>query len=70
MSLRKFYFDSIVRARLRHERYGQAMFNNLCEHKPILAEAVRGTEKDPFYCTSPNDQRFDAFIAYIESNWE
>ena len=67
--LHKFYFDSITRARLKKERYGQAMFNHLCEVRPDLAEQIRGTDKDPFYCTSPMDPKFDAAIAFIEANW-
>jgi hypothetical protein len=45
------------------------MFNHLCEVRPDLAEQIRGTDKDPFYCTSPMDPKFDAAIAFIEANW-
>lgn len=70
LSLHKFYFDSITRAREKHERYGQALFNHLCVVRADLSGQVRGTmDKDPFYCTSPKDKRFDAFIAFIEENW-
>jgi hypothetical protein len=68
-SLHKFYFDSIIRARRNQERYGQAMFNHLCEVRPGLSEMVRGTNMDPFYCSSPMDAQFDRFVAFIEQNW-
>ncbi len=75
--LHKFYNDGMVRARDTKERYGQAMFNHLHEVQPELAEKVRGTEMDPFYCSSgsvkdlirPNDSRWDRFVQFIETNW-
>ena len=69
LSLHKFYFDAITRARVTRERYGQAMFNHLWEVRPDLSEQVRGTDKDPFHVQSFEDPRWDAFIAFIESNW-
>ncbi len=69
LSLHRFYFDAITRARLKRERYCQAMFNHLCEVRPDLSEKVRATAMDPFYCTSPNDPKFDRFIEFIEKNW-
>ena len=70
LSLHKFYFDSITRARVNRERYGQALFNHLCEVRPDLSEKIRGDmDLDPFYCESPTHPRFDKFIAFIEENW-
>lgn len=69
ISLHRFYFDSATRARINRERYGQAMFNHLCEVRPELAEQCRATNKDPFYCSSPTDPNFDRFISFIESAW-
>jgi hypothetical protein len=69
VSLHKFYFDSIVYCRQTGQRYGQGMFNHLLEVRPELAEAVRGTNRDPFHCVSPTDPRFDRFVEYIESEW-
>ncbi len=69
LSLHKFYFDGITRARMKGERYCQAMFNHLCEVRPDLSEKVRASDMDPFYCATPNDPKFDRFIAYIEKNW-
>lgn len=69
LSLHKFYFDGITRARKTGERYCQAMFNHLAEVRPEIAEAVRGTVCDPFHAQSPTDPRWDRFVAYIESHW-
>lgn len=68
-SLHKFYFDSITRAREKRERYCQAMFNHLSVVRPDLSEQVRGTEMDPFHCTTLQDPRWDKFVAFIETNW-
>lgn len=67
--LHKFYFDGIVRARKNNERYCQAMFNHLVEVRPDLAEQVRGSDMDPFYCQTPQDPRWDRFVNFIETNW-
>ena len=75
ISLHQFYFDAIVwnRARLNEGgetwRYGQIMFNYLCIVRPDLGEKVRAQDHDPFYCSSPADPRFDAFVEFIETNW-
>lgn len=69
LSLHEFYFDSITRCCKTGERYGQGMFNHLCEVKPDLAEKVRGTNMDPFYCSSSMEAKFDRFITFIEANW-
>lgn len=69
-SLHKFYFDSQTRARVTRERYGQAMFNHLHEVRPDLAEAVRSTDKDPFYVERLDDPRWDKFVEFLEANWD
>lgn len=69
LSLHQFYFDSITRSRVNRERYGQAMFNHLCEVNPSLAGMVRGSSKDPFYCSSPTEKKFNDFIEFLEANW-
>lgn len=33
-------------------RWGQAIFNVLCEMRPDLSEQIRGTDFDPFYDNS------------------
>lgn len=67
--LHKFYSDAVTRSSRTSERYGQAMFNHLCEVRSDLAEKVRGTDMDPFYCESRDDDRFKKFIRFIELNW-
>lgn len=69
ISLHKFYFDAISRARNTGERYGQSMFNHLWEVRPDLSEQIRGTDKDPFYVLRLHDPRWDAFVEFIEKNW-
>lgn len=69
ISLHKFYFDGIVRACRTQERYGQAMFNHLCEVRPEMAKMIRGTLNDPFHAESPQDPRWDRFVKFIETNW-
>ena len=77
ISLHQFYFDAIagnikrLSENLHAERwrYGQIMFNHLLTVKPELAERVRAQSYDPFYCDSPADPRFDAFVEFIETNW-
>lgn len=68
-TLHKFYFDAICRANREAERYGQSMFNHLCKVRPDLAEKVRGTDMDPFYCQSPANDQFDRFARFVELNW-
>lgn len=69
LSLHKFYFDAIQRARREGERYGQAMFNHLCSVRPDLSEKVRGSDMDAFYVEKLSDPRWDRFVEYIEKNW-
>lgn len=45
------------------------MFNQLHEDRPALAEQVRASDKDPFYCAGVNDPKWDAFVQFIETNW-
>lgn len=71
ISLHQFYYGGIVRSATNRERYGQAMFNHLVEIRPDLAEKIRGTNMDPFFCNRPNDPsgKFDRFVQFIEENW-
>ena len=48
-----------------HLRKGQHLFNLLHEHKPQLANQIRGTGLDPFY----RDNRLDDVVAWIACNW-
>jgi hypothetical protein len=69
LPLHKFYFDGITRASKTRERYCQAMFNHLSIVRPDLSEQVRGTDMDPFYCTTPKGPRWDKFVEFIETHW-
>lgn len=68
-SLHDFYYSAQKIAALYGQRYGQALFNRLCEVRPELAEQVRATDMDPFYVTMPQDPRLLRFIEFIEANW-
>lgn len=65
--IQKFYLDSMSRAAENNERWGQAMFNRLYEINPELAEEIKGTDKDPFYCQFVRDPKLLAFIEFVES---
>jgi len=70
MTIHKFYFDAVViMNKNKHLRYGQVLFNHLADVRPDLSEKIRGTDIDPFYLSSPRDERFDAFATFIEKNW-
>jgi hypothetical protein len=43
-------------------RAGQRAFNELYDEDPVTADAIRGTEFDPFYL----DERLPAFHARVE----
>jgi hypothetical protein len=69
MNLHEFYFGVWTTARHYQWRIGQALFNNLAELRPELAEHIRGSAIDPFYASIPTDERYDGAIKYIEANW-
>lgn len=46
-------------------RRGQYLFNTLNEVRPDIAEAIRGTDVDPFY----TDHRIPAAMARIAELW-
>jgi hypothetical protein len=70
MSLHQFYVGVIAyKSANPFQRYGQAMFNHLVTVRPDLAEMVRGTNCDPFYCLSQTEPRFDKFTNFIEKCW-
>lgn len=69
VTLHRFYFDAITRARTNGERYGQAMFNHLYQVRPDLSEQIRGSNKDPFYISGLSDPIWDRFVEFIETNW-
>lgn len=69
ITLQQFYLDIDAHARTRKWRYGQAAFNYLQNIRPDLADAVRGSNMDPFYVQQFPDDRWERFVAYLESNW-
>lgn len=69
MSLKEFYAQAAIRAKMYKWRLGQAAFNYLVDVRPDLSEAVRATDKDPFYASDKADPRWLKFKAYVEANW-
>lgn len=67
--LHKFFQDAEERGALTGERYCQAMFNHLHEVRPDLAEAIRGSDKDPYYSVGPQTSEWTRFVAYLQENW-
>lgn len=51
------------------QRLGQALFNQLRDSQPRLAEQVRGTHLDPFHKKDVSDIPQD-FWDFIVENWE
>ena len=43
-------------------RWGQTLFNVLCEYRPDIAEKIRGGPMDPFY----SNLNADAFLDTVE----
>lgn len=61
---------SIVYEKLKNSgqdswRYGQAYFNLLSNHRPDIAEQIRGTKLDPFYKDEVKKETHD----FVESQW-
>lgn len=49
---------------------GQTLFNTLLNHRPDLAEALRGSfDKDPFFADTKDDPRYVNAVAFIKENW-
>lgn len=68
--LHKYFQDAYKRHKNTGERLGQAMFNHLFEIRPKLANAVRGTDNDPFYSASTYEHRLMTnFRCFISENW-
>ena len=70
-NLYKYFQDAYKRQADTGERLGQAMFNHLLIIRPKLANAVRGTENDPFYSAStPEHKPMVNFRRFIAANWD
>jgi len=50
----------------RDLRLGQLFFNDLCKVRPMIAEALRGTNLDPFY----RDEISFPTTAYVKARWD
>lgn len=62
------FYDGWVEAMQMHPewRRGQAFFNVLCNYDPAAAEAMRGTDIDPFY----DNKRIPQAIWFVAERWE
>lgn len=49
-------------------RWGQTFHNRLSEVRPGLSDALRGTEIDPFYKSSPGECQ--EAISYVDERWD
>lgn len=48
-------------------RYGQALFNTLSMHNPVIADMVRGSQFDPYY-VEEDSTTINLFLEYIQNN--
>lgn len=72
MTLEEFYIAASDRKQRTGERYGQALFNLLAEVRPDLADLIRSTDKDPYFCEDVvygGDQRMEDFIRFLADAW-
>ena len=69
LTLHRFYFDAISRARNKKERYGQAMMNHLRQVRRDLYLQIRDTDKDPYNIRYLTDPEWDRFVEFVEVNW-
>lgn len=51
-------------------RYGQIIFNEFSEARPVLAEEMRGSMVDPFYCSDNDSTRHTVALEWIKERWE
>ena len=65
------YFLRVVKEMSQHRgvmRFGQMLFNVLHEMRPELANAVRGSELDPFY--TQDEEVLSNFLVYVVEEWD
>jgi hypothetical protein len=67
MNVGKFLHEAQALAQSKGWRYGQACFNLLLDKSPEMAEAIRGTDKDPFYA-GRDSERFRKFVEYLNAS--
>jgi uncharacterized protein (DUF1786 family) len=73
MKLHEFWIlVGMQRAQHSSERLGQIAFNILEENRPEMANAIRGSDMDPFYVSDAMtsfDKRMDRFVTWLSENW-
>ena len=67
-NVNKFYLAVEERFQSEDERFGESLFNELANQHPRLANAIRGTQLDPFYCDDSTDPRVLKCVEFIEEN--
>lgn len=67
MNVGKFLHEAQIMAKVTGQRYGQACFNLLLDKSPEMAEAIRGTDKDPFHA-GRDSERFRKFVEYLKEH--
>jgi len=50
-------------------RIGQALFNHLLDVRPLIADALRGSNIDPFYSNSTDSTHYKMAVKFIEMWW-
>lgn len=70
MTFEQFYTKAnhLCHNRLPHTRIGQTLFAYLYQIRPDLANALTGSESDPFFRES--EEVYGKFWNYVQSNWE
>ncbi len=65
------FFAEVRKAQIMHPewRAGQTLFNVLYEHRPDLAEQIRGTQFDPFHCRTALQDTYTNALSLIQHNW-
>lgn len=71
MTLEDFYveIEDVLRANPSWQE-GQALYNTLYAQRPDLCEQIRGTNKDPFFAQSKDDDpRLTACKEFLKESW-
>lgn len=51
-------------------RFGQVLFNELEEIRPVLATELRGSPVDPYYSSDTDSVRNTVALEWLKENWE
>lgn len=67
------YLEAVVIGSVQYKnwRVGQTAFNALVSMRPDLAERIRGTDIDPFYCDHlpHGHEKIAVFLSHVQENW-